>query len=65
LLDEFGGRTDPIAGGAISQAILEKLLESPEVRVVATTHCPFLKTLSFEDPNFGCASVLLARLQVD
>jgi len=59
LLDELGSGTDQNAGGAIAQAILEKLLEAPQLRVVATTHNPRLKALSFDDPAFGCAAVQL------
>lgn len=58
LLDELGGGTDPSAGGAIAQAILEKLLSCESCLVVATTHCPRLKALSFNADLFDCASVL-------
>lgn len=61
LLDELGSGTDQNAGAAIAQAVIEKMLSSaPGIRLVATTHCPRLKTLSFEDPKFDCAAVLLA-----
>ena len=60
LLDEIGSGTDQNAGGAIVQAVLEKLNSFPYTYLVATTHCPRLKTLSFEDSNFNCASVLLS-----
>jgi DNA mismatch repair protein MutS2 len=59
LLDEFGSGTDPEAGGAIAQAVLEEILSVPACSVVATTHSPRLKSLSFDDPSYGCASVLL------
>jgi DNA mismatch repair protein MutS2 len=59
LLDELGSGTDPEAGGAIAQAILEQLLVVPTCHIVATTHSPRLKTLSYESPQFGCATVLL------
>lgn len=59
LLDELGSGTDPEAGGAIGQAILEEFLSVHGCQVVATTHSPRLKTLSFESDNFSCASVLL------
>lgn len=59
LIDEIGGGTDPDAGGAIAQAILEKLLETKSCRIVATTHVPRLKVLSYESEKFGCATVLL------
>jgi hypothetical protein len=61
LLDELGGGTDPAAGGAIGQAILENLLENDACRIVSTTHSPRLKALSFNDARFDCATVLLKR----
>lgn len=61
LIDELGSGTDPAAGGAIGQAILEKLLENESCRIVSTTHSPRLKALSFNDVRFSCATVLLAR----
>lgn len=61
LMDELGAGTDPTAGGAIAQAVLEKLLESEQCRVVATTHSPRLKALSYYNPRFSCASVLLRK----
>uniref|UniRef100_A0A7S4HRT8 DNA mismatch repair proteins mutS family domain-containing protein n=1 Tax=Odontella aurita TaxID=265563 RepID=A0A7S4HRT8_9STRA len=59
LLDELGGGTDPEAGSAISQAILENILEHKGARTVCTTHAPQLKALSFNDDKFHCASMLL------
>lgn len=61
LLDELGGGTDANAGGAIAQAILERLLEVETCRVVATTHSSRLKALSFDNTNKNvqCAAVLL------
>jgi MutS domain V len=59
LLDELGSGTDPEAGGAIAQAVLEEILSVTTCSVVATTHSPRLKALSFDDPTYGCASVLL------
>jgi hypothetical protein len=61
LIDELGSGTDPAAGGAIGQAILEKLLENESCRIVSSTHSPRLKALSFNDVRFSCATVLLAR----
>ena len=61
LLDELGSGTDPAAGGAIGQAVMEKLLENGACRIVATTHSPRLKALSFNDARFDCATVLLKR----
>ena len=59
LIDELGAGTDPAAGGAIAQAVLEKLLESERCRIIATTHSPRLKALSYNSSRFNCASVLL------
>ena len=60
LLDELGGGTDPIAGAALAQSILEKILSSdPSCKIVATTHSPELKSLSLTDARFQCACVLL------
>jgi len=64
LLDELGGGTDPDAGSAIARAVLEKMMECPTARIVATTHSPQLKALSVEDGRFQCASVLLERKNV-
>ena len=61
LLDELGSGTDPDAGGAISQAILEHLMSNPSCYIVATTHSPRLKALSYRSSKIGCASVLLKR----
>lgn len=58
LLDELGSGTEEGPGGAIAQAIVEKILENSTCRLVATTHSPLLKTWSFNDPNIECAAVL-------
>lgn len=60
LLDELGTGTDADEGGAIAQSVLEKLIESsPTTRIVATTHSNRIKTLSFQDDSYDCASVLV------
>jgi DNA mismatch repair protein MutS2 len=59
LLDELGSGTESDGGGAIGQAVLEHMLESRSCRIVATTHSPRLKALSFDDDRFACATVLL------
>lgn len=59
LLDELGAGTEANEGSAIAQALLEQLLEHKLARVVATTHSSRLKTLSFNDDRYQCASVLL------
>ncbi|KAL7533764.1 hypothetical protein ACHAXR_005438 [Thalassiosira sp. AJA248-18] len=62
LLDELGGGTDPVAGSALAQSILEKLIStSPMCQLVATTHSPQLKALSINDDRFECASVLTSN----
>ena len=60
LLDELGGGTDPIAGAAIAQAILEKMLNTYRCRIVSTTHSLELKSLPLSDPRFQSAAVLLS-----
>jgi hypothetical protein len=65
LLDELGGGTDPIAGGALSRSILEKLVTmSNDCSIIATTHCPQLKVLSINDERFQSASVLMNNEKV-
>jgi hypothetical protein len=65
LLDELGGGTDPIAGGALSQSILEKLVTmSNDCSIIATTHSPQLKALSMNDDRFQSASVLMNNEKV-
>jgi dsDNA-specific endonuclease/ATPase MutS2 len=59
LLDELGSGTDPEAGGAVAQAILEELMAFPTCHVVATTHSPRLKSLSYQSSQFNCATMLL------
>jgi len=60
LLDELGGGTDPNAGAAIAQSILEELISNQSsCKIVATTHSPQLKVLSVNDSRFHCASVLM------
>jgi dsDNA-specific endonuclease/ATPase MutS2 len=59
LLDELGSGTDPEAGGAIAQAILEEFMAAPACHIVATTHSPRLKALSYESSDYNCATVLL------
>lgn len=56
LLDELGAGTEEAAGGVIGQAVLEKLLAAKSCRIVATTHSPRLKSLSFNSPEIGCAA---------
>jgi hypothetical protein len=58
LLDELGSGTDPEAGGAVAQAILEELLTKP-CKIVVTTHSPRLRSMSYNSPDFSCATVLL------
>ena len=60
LLDELGGGTDPVAGAAIAQAILEKILESNRCCIVVTTHSLQLKSFPLDNPRFHSAAVLLS-----
>jgi hypothetical protein len=61
LLDELGTGTEEAPGGAIGQAVVEKLMETKSCLIVATTHSPILKAWSFNDVNVGSAAVLLQR----
>lgn len=59
FLSYYVQKSDPSAGAAIAQAVLENMLENKACRVVATTHSPQLKALSLENDQFNCASVML------
>jgi len=68
LLDELGGGTDPVAGSALAQSIMEKLMSinnGTTCKLVATTHSPQLKALSIDDERFECASVLMSSSSND
>ncbi len=56
LLDELGGGTDPDEGAALSDAILEHLLERG-VPSIATTHLSKLKEFAFRNARAENASV--------
>lgn len=56
LLDELGGGTDPDEGAALSDAILEHLLERG-VPTIATTHLSKLKEFAFRHARAENASV--------
>ncbi|TVR02192.1 MAG: hypothetical protein EA398_08500 [Deltaproteobacteria bacterium] len=56
LLDELFAGTDPEQGAALGRALLEEFADR-DVWCVITTHLESLKTLSFEDDRFACASV--------
>lgn len=56
LLDELGTGTDPVEGAALSQAILETLLERSG-KVIAVTHLTELKIMALRDPRILSASM--------
>ena len=56
LLDELGGGTDPVEGGALARAILEFLHEKG-VRTAVTTHISQLKILGYSVPGMENASI--------
>lgn len=57
LIDEIGTGTDPEAGAAVAQALLEALLES-RARVVVTTHFGPLKVFAHEADGAVNASMM-------
>ena len=59
LMDEFGSGTEAESGGAIAQAILEKVLSNEHVGVVATTHSNRLKAFAFDNLHVRSAAVQL------
>ncbi|MBI3723446.1 hypothetical protein HY251_05770 [bacterium] len=50
LVDELGAGTDPVEGGALGRAVLEKILASG-ARAVVTTHLGSLKQFAFTNPR--------------
>lgn len=50
LIDEFGGGTEPVVGGAIAEAVLEKLVERRAFGVI-TTHYSNLKNFAAHIPG--------------
>jgi DNA mismatch repair protein MutS2 len=56
LIDELGAGTDPIEGGALAMAILERLLHL-QPKVLVTTHLGGLKTFAFQRKRVENASV--------
>ncbi len=57
LIDEFGTGTDPKFGGAIAEAVLEKLLEKKSIGIV-TTHFSNLKLLASGNPSILNGSMI-------
>lgn len=57
LIDEFGTGTEPLLGGAIAEATLEKLCEL-HVKGVITTHYGSIKKLAQELPGLQNAAML-------
>lgn len=56
LLDEAGGGTDPLQGGAVAQALVEELL-ALGARVVSTTHSSQLKAFAAEHEKLEVAAM--------
>lgn len=56
LFDEIGTGTEPTEGGALAQAILERLMR-PGQTVVATTHQSALKAWAFRTPGAVSAAL--------
>ncbi len=57
LIDELGGGTEPLLGGAIAEAILEQFLEL-KVSGVVTTHYTNLKHFALSTPGIVNAAML-------
>jgi len=55
LLDEVGSGTDPIEGGALGVAIIDRL-RSRGATVIATSHYDSLKTYASTTPGVACAA---------
>ena len=56
IIDEIIVGTNPAQGAALSQAILEEMINTGS-RIVVTTHYTELKELAVKDPRFSNASV--------
>lgn len=56
-IDEFGGGTEPAAGGAIAESVLEYLLQKGSYGVV-TTHYANLKHMATQTPGIVNAAML-------
>jgi DNA mismatch repair protein MutS2 len=56
LLDELGSGTDPLEGGALAMAVLDRLLER-KAFVIVTTHHGILKNYAYTHENCINASV--------
>lgn len=63
LIDEFGGGTEPIIGGAIAQAVLEELVSSGAYGVI-TTHYQRLKDYAEATQGISNAAMLYDRSQM-
>ncbi|MGE5544130.1 MAG: endonuclease MutS2, partial [Bacillota bacterium] len=56
ILDELGAGTDPLEGGALARAILERLLEL-KAKVLVSTHHSELKTFAYQHDRVENACV--------
>lgn len=63
LIDEFGGGTEPIIGGAIAQAVLEELVASGAYGVI-TTHYQRLKDYAEATKGISNAAMLYDRREM-
>jgi len=64
LIDEFGSGTEPVIGGAIAEAILDKLNES-HVFGVITTHYSNLKHYASQTPGIANGAMMFDTAKIE
>ena len=64
LIDEFGSGTEPVIGGAIAEAILDKLNKS-QVFGVVTTHYSNLKHYASQTPGIANGAMMFDTARIE